>query len=115
MSVVIALVLASSPAAPAADAWLHCARAAVIADLATGAAHGWGETAALPEGIEVGVVALPSHPSGEAFDAVHRVLYAVPTLNQAYVASSGGLADIRRVHGPVSLAGRCVATSAIGP
>lgn len=115
MSLLFAVVLAVPPAVTAPDAWLHCAREAVIADLATDAAHGWAEVDAVPEGIEARVVALPAHPSSEAFDAVHRVLHAVPARNEAYVASSGGLADVRRVHGPVSLAGRCAPAMATVP
>lgn len=115
MSLLFAAVLAASPAVTASDAWLHCAREAVIADLATDAALGWSEVDTVPEGTEVRVVALPAHPSSEAFDAVHRVLHAVPARNEVYVASAGGLADFRRLHGPVSLAGRCASAMATTP
>lgn len=112
MSILLAAVLAAaSPAAPSAT-WLQCAQAAVLDDLASDRAQAWPVTGAVPEGVDVRVVRLPSHPSDDAFDAEHRVLYALPARNEAYVASSGGIADFRRVYGPVSLAARCPASVA---
>lgn len=107
MLILLTVILAASPIPGASADWLQCAHAAVIADLASDAPRRWAEVAAVPDGIDVQVTSLPSHPSADAFDAVHRVLYAVPARNEAYVMSSGGFADVRHLHGPVSLAGRC--------
>jgi hypothetical protein len=107
MSILLSVALAASPVPVVPDHWLRCARETVIADLASDAPRRWSELAAVPGGVDVQVATLPSHLSAEAFDAVHRVLFAVPARNEAYVVSTGGFAGFRHVHGPVALAGRC--------
>jgi len=91
--------------------WQDCARSRTVAWIQSSPPVSWPTVESLPEGIPVQVVSLGVNPPDAIHDALYRTLYLVPSSNSVYVEETGGFAGMRRLYGPVSLAGHCSVSS----
>jgi hypothetical protein len=94
---------------PAAVSWSECAKAQGIAWLESGIPSSWPTVESLPEDVPIQIVSLGADPPDAIHDALYRTLHLVQSRNAIYVEQTGGIAGMRTVYGPVSLAGKCSA------
>ena len=113
---VCGLLMLASCATPQArhGAWIECARTHAIGAMETGIPSSWPTATSIPDGIEVEVMSLGPHPPEAVYDALYRTLHLVPASNAFYLEQTGGIAGMRHLYGPMSLAGRCAAPAAAG-
>jgi hypothetical protein len=101
-------LLASTPAAASRqDRWMACARSAAEAQLSQGVTSEWPRADSLPVDGTPTMADLGFKPSEDAYDPLRHMLYGYAERNVVYIERSGGIADIHRIYGPISLAGWC--------
>ena len=114
VSLLIAATLsgcAGTKPAKATIPWPECAKERALSWLQVGASSTWPAAASLPGGVEVQAVSLGAFPPEAIHDALYRTLHLVPSRNVIYVEQTGGIAGMRHLYGPVSLAGHCTGAS----
>ncbi|BDU18146.1 hypothetical protein [Lysobacter auxotrophicus] len=109
--VVAALVVVSACAGTReredSQSWSSCARTQAVNMLQNGVPQSWQVSPSLPDGLPLQVVSLGAHPPEAIADALYRTLHLSPSTNSFYLEQTGGLAGMRQIYGPISLAGRC--------